>query len=141
MDRVNQYAFYQFGASMGELKQLKPGGEHVDFVITTYLAQHAIAKFLTDTPHVPLRLSKIAAEKLDAALGRPLDHKKWDDPVLQAEIDPISKALDEFEAVFASEAQGLEVFSVPQKCAYSTTTLIGEGENVLPPSIRGLVTD
>jgi len=60
---------------------------------------------------------------------------------LQAEIDPISKALDEFEAVFASEAQGLEVFSVPQKCAYSTTTLIGEGENVLPPSIRGLVTD
>jgi hypothetical protein len=94
---------------------------------------------LTDTPDVPLRLSKIAAEKLRDVLFRHANNKKSDDPIPQSEIDSITKALGEFEAVFASEAQELEVFSVPQKCAYSTTTLINEGENVLPASIRDFI--
>jgi hypothetical protein len=139
MDRVNQYAFYQFGVSLGELNRLKAGDEYADFIIATWAAGIAIGKFLTDTPNIPLRLSKIAAQKLQDVLLRHADNKKSDDPVLPSEIDAITKALIEFEAVFASEAQDLEVFSVPQKGAYSTTTLINEGENVLPPSIRDFI--
>jgi hypothetical protein len=65
--------------------------------------------------------------------GRKLD---WTRKASESEIKLINKALDDFEAIFSSESQSLEVFSIPQKQAYSTTTLIEHGEQILPEGTR-----
>ncbi len=142
MDRVNgTIAFYEFGGWLARLREYRENGNRTNFLITCLQADNAIKRFLNDTSRVPLQLSKLSAQKLAEKLDKitaPLTNETldWDRPLGQIRNIVINKALDEFEAVLSSETLSLEVFSIPQKTAYSTTTLIAHGEEVLPDAIR-----
>jgi hypothetical protein len=141
MDKVNQYAFYEFGGWLARLREYRENGDRTNFVITCLQADSAIKKFLNNTSQVPLKLSKLSAQKLAEKLDK-ISEALYDStfdldkPLSKYDIDTVNKALDEFEAVLSSETQNLEVFSIPPKMAYSTTTLIEHGEEVLPEVIR-----
>jgi hypothetical protein len=145
MDKVNQYAFYEFGDVLGQVRVMQEGADIADLVWYAMQAETAIEKFLKESAHVPLRLSKLSAQKLLEKFRKLSDMTvekiDWNRKVHKDELSDIHRMLDEFEAVFSNEAQGLDVFSIRQKQAYSMTTLIEHGEEVLPKPIRDLVSD
>jgi hypothetical protein len=153
MDKVNQYLFYEFGSSLREAREMRAGQKLRQYAMPAAIARNALAKFLNESSHVPLKKSQVSARKLMELLdkftywgGVPPGLRGLKGPDIERELEEqeankIQRALDDFEAVFSSEAQDLEVFSVPQKCAYSTTTLIDAGENVLPPSVRDFISN
>lgn len=146
MNKVNQFAFYEFGAAFSQIRELKAGSEVADLILAVWSAEQAILKFLVESRHVSLRLSTLSLQKLQKELGAisekaNKDGFEWDRKVGQYELDPLRRLLTEFEAVFATEAQALDVFSIQQKQAYSMTTLIEHVEEVLPESIRASLSD
>jgi hypothetical protein len=50
-------------------------------------------------------------------------------------------ALEKFEQEFEHDSREINILSVPNRCAYSTTILIEEGESLLPKKVRDCVTD
>jgi hypothetical protein len=64
MDKVNQYAFYEFGDKLGRLRELNAGADLGDYFFACMAAETAVSKFLLDTVRVPLKLSKTSAMKL-----------------------------------------------------------------------------
>jgi hypothetical protein len=148
MNKVNQYLFYEFGAALRELKDLKEGQTYMGALITVIHAQMALRKFLAETSHVPLKLSKSAANSLQATLRELIDVPKkeakegeeeefdWDKKIEGSKIKKALKKLDELETVFSMEAVGLDVYAVAQKAGYSTDTLVQHGEEIIPEEIR-----
>lgn len=149
MNKVNQYQFYQLGSGLRPLRDLKADSKHQDYAITCMIATAALRKFIDESSHVPLTRSRAAAQtligRLDefaiqptldglASLGAADKRNLYDH-----EAKDIHRALDGFEAVLSNEAQDLEVFSISQTLAYSTTTMIERGENVLPEPIRAAI--
>lgn len=142
MEKINQYTFYEFGRWIAKMQGFKEGASTVDVLVGTLNTLKAIRFFLADTSSVPLRLSKRSLEKVQAELEKwgnaDLDFEK---SIEEDELSLINEAINTFETIFHSEAQELEVFAIPQKLAYSTTTLVDHGEEVLPESIRNQVSD
>lgn len=137
MDKVNTYAFYELGSALDALRQLKEGSDRSDLVLNAWMAEQAIEKFLLESHNVVLKLSKQSAEKLrDQCASIGTDSQDFEKPISRGDLVALNHALTEFDAIFSNETQGLDVFSIQQKQAYSMTTLIESGEEVLPESIR-----
>jgi hypothetical protein len=138
MDKVNTYAFYELGEALSGLRQIKEGADRAEVFIALWAAEQSIEKFILESSDIALKLSRQAAQKLSDQCVSISDaaQPEWDKPILKHELSPVLHALTEFEAVFSNETQGLDVFSIKQKQAYSMTTLIERGEEVLPESIR-----
>jgi hypothetical protein len=143
MNKVNTYAFYELGEALSGLRQIKEGADRAEFVINVWAAEQAVEKFVVESQDIALKLSRQAAEKLSGqcAVISSATQTEWDKPVQKHELTSLHHALTEFEAVFSNETQGLDVFSIKQKQAYSMTTLIERGEDVLPESIQWAISE
>jgi hypothetical protein len=53
----------------------------------------------------------------------------------------LSLLLQDFEREFEHDSREINILSVPNRCAYSTTILIESGESLLPATVRIAVTD
>ena len=49
--------------------------------------------------------------------------------------------LEKFEQEFEHDSREINILSVPNRCAYSTTLLVEQGESLLPATVRNAVTD
>jgi hypothetical protein len=149
MNKVNQYLFYEFGAALRPLRDLTESQTYMSAIFTVIRAQMALRKLLAETSHVPLRLSKSAANSLDSALDELIDVPKkkeaaegeqpeydWEQKIDAGKTKKVLKKLDELETVFSMEAVGLDVYAVTQKAGYSTDTLVQHGEEIIPEEIR-----
>lgn len=119
MDKVNQYLFYQFGGALRPLRELKDGDEYSEYGINCGLAKAWLDRFLLEFSHIPLTRSRSAARKFIEVLEpfaipltlEGLGKLGQGGPNLQGyQAANVKKALETFEAVFANEAQDLEVF-------------------------------
>src|SRR5258708_2084128 len=64
MDKVNQYLFYEFGASLRPLRNLESGQRLAFYTMPVLYARGALKKFLSESSHVPLKRSRLEAQKL-----------------------------------------------------------------------------
>ncbi|MCY4655056.1 MAG: hypothetical protein OXC95_18055 [Dehalococcoidia bacterium] len=138
MQRVNEYRFFELGAALERLKDVKQETLLWDAMFPCWETQRTLRPLLVD-PAVSLRVCRPAAEKLLAQIATIL-------PTLGTDSDPnkpigpsahgISSALAELRTVLEAECPTLEIYAVSQKGAYSMSQLIEKAEVLIPESTR-----
>src|SRR5436853_4671475 len=108
-----------------------------------YLAEplEFLRSFIDETRDVPLpntRNAAIAMQKYFKKIQRAAAKQMTSDvSVVDGKVNSRMKHLREaFEEAFEADSDNINVLSVPNRCAYSTTILIDRGEEVLPESVR-----
>lgn len=141
MIKVNQFDFYALGASLSELRSIKPGFTFFDYATPIFQGQKRLSRFIYESSHVHLPLSKKAAEDLYKALRTAINvpegaKRDFDKKIDAQTVKQIGDRLNAFETVLSMEAQNLDVYAVSQKAGYDTDTLIQRGEEIIPKSVR-----
>jgi hypothetical protein len=144
MQKVNQFAFYKFGAALRDLNEVKQGDTFLDFSMPFLNVSMALRNFIDDNLHVSLPLSKAAAQTLISSIqatmnsfippGKEID---WERKLSEGEVKAIVGKRAEFETIFEHESRGIDVYAVTPKGIYSTPALIERAEDALPAEVKG----
>jgi hypothetical protein len=142
MNKLNLILFYHLGKEMRTLREAnKSPHRALNTLVNKYLA---LDKFLIETNEVPFPNTRKAAIALRHYLSNVFSKETGEDGVLivsQNEDLKMKSLLTEFEQEFDHDSREINILSVPNRCAYSTTILIENGESLLPPEVRNAVTD
>jgi len=141
MYKLNLMLFYQFGKEMRTLRSANKAPRRAFNALLNKFTW--INKFMVETKDIPCPNARDAAKSLETLIID-LAGKLQEDGSLEIsdEVDHQMKMLlEKFEQEFEHDSREINIFSVPNRCAYSTTLLIDEGESLLPPSARDAVTD
>lgn len=141
MEKVNQYAFYEFGTLIGRLRELRSGITQVDYFVGMLNAAKVIERFMDDASYVSLKSSRRSLDKVLAQLKRQTDafpprDLEWDSPLSCDHPTLLDELLDAFEKVFAEESQDLAIFVVSQTGTHAQLDLMQRAEDNLPPTVR-----
>lgn len=145
MDKVNLHTFYRFGGGLSEIDKLDASRSPTLIILTLLEKIGWLNLLLRETANISMPLTRGAAQKLYQKIianervtpvGINSDWTAGDEPIERDYLEKVKKVKAEFDTVFSHESQSLDVFSISSKGAYSTTTLIERGENILPESIR-----
>ena len=149
MRRVNQYQFYQLGATIHPLTTFTDQMKFGDIWLDCVSAQQWIRMLLADSL-TPLVTCRTAARKLEEALdvittefgGSPGPtaeqyNEKMASPLNWYEVHQIASAAREFEYVFAAELETTDTYYVSEKGIYSTNRLIETAERVFSAEVLG----
>jgi hypothetical protein len=149
MHRLNLIKFYRLGSALSQLSRLSVDDAPLETWKITSNPFSWLLDFLHEAHDVPCVNAKTAARKLAQELleirGRtvegPVEEIGTKPTVDNWTVKRVKDLLAEFEKEFEHDSRELNIFSVPNRCAYSTTILIETGERLLPESIRSAVTD
>jgi hypothetical protein len=140
MKQTNLNIFYQLGASLEGLREIKPEMEWVDFIMKSSLPVDWLQHLLKEIQDVPFPDTRDAAQRLLAALqfsSNPGDVYRH---IAQSEVVNIWNLKEEFEKEFEREHHNLSVFTVLPKGIYDTRLLIDTPENEFPETVRAVFT-
>lgn len=143
MRRINNYDFYELGASIRPLIDLGWESPQDKAVMPLFRAGTKLQSFL-DGKTVSLSVSVPAARKLKDAVEKVIPNGKWPedtDKELGLNGILISSAAKEFEHVLAAELEGLDTYFVSQTGIFSTAQLIDSADKALPPNIRSALSN
>ena len=138
MQRVNEYRFFELGAALERLKDLKQETLLWDAMFPCWETQRTLQLLLLDHA-VSLRVCRPVAGKLLTQIATILPTPGTDsDPnkPIGAAAQGIGSALAELRTVLEAECPTLEIYSVSQKGAYSMSQLIEQAEVLIPESTR-----
>lgn len=146
MDKLNLVKFYQIGKELSVMRGLETDMENMNVLLTLIHPHSWVSSFLSETQAVPMPNTRLAAQNLLAAINVILDPllksiALRDGKLSMPDKSRLDIALDSFEEEFEHDSREINIFSVSNQCAYSTTILIDRGEHVLPESVRAVVTD
>jgi len=143
MHKVNQFDFYKFGAELRDLDGLKAGDTFLEFSSPLVKVAAALRIFIDDNLHIPLPLSRAAAQQLidslEEAIARfipPGETIDWDSKLGEERVKSLIAKRTEFETIFEHESRDIDVYAVTPKGIYSTPALIERAENALPADIK-----
>jgi hypothetical protein len=144
MHKVNQFAFYKFGTALRILDEVKPGNSFLEFSTLFLKADIALREFRDETSHIPLPLSKAAADTVRESINKTLyafippgETINWERKLTEAEVNNILSKRTEFETIFEHESRDIDVYVVTPKGIYSTPALIERAEDGLPAEVKG----
>ncbi len=143
MHKLNLITFYNFGKEMRTL----PSSKDKPLLAFNRLTHKNewLTKFLAETQDIPFPKTRDAAMKLltrisevqTKAMGSFFEPGSTTTTVISPATEVhLKKLLADFEGEFDHDSREINVFSVPHRCAYSTTILIERGEDLLPPAIK-----
>ena len=144
MHKVNQFAFYKFGAALRDLDDIKAGDTFLEFSMPYLHASMALRTFIDENSHISLPLSKAAAQALinsitatmDGFFSPPGKGVDWDKKLDEGQVKTIIGKRTEFETIFEHESRDIDVYAVTPKGIYSTPALIERAENALPADVK-----
>jgi hypothetical protein len=143
MHKVNQFAFYKFGAALRDLDDIKAGDTFLQFSMPFINASMALRTFIDENSHVSLPLSKAAAQTLINSITATMDsfippgkEIDWDRKLDEGQVRTIIGKRTEFETIFEHESRDIDVYAVTPKGIYSTPALIERAENALPADVK-----
>lgn len=147
MKRVNQYFFYQIGAAVNPLVDLKDEVSYNDLWLMVVTAANSLRELL-ENEQFPVHTCRSAAQKLHAA-AKAATPKIADGDDLSVELAKsvptsiiwdLRNAAKEFELVFAAELETTDVYYVSQKGIYSTSDLIERADATFTAGVRAKLT-
>jgi len=149
MYRVDVFVLYKAGKNLHALASLEGEKIKLGSVVMPHLsARRAIATLLSDFTPAKLEISKSAALNVRHALD---DFEKvhftkpgsnefaWPDDdvfIYGFELNPIQKAISEFEAVFKAEVQVAAIYRVPKKGTFDIADLVDNGSKTFPEELN-----
>jgi hypothetical protein len=144
MHKVNQFAFYKFGAALRDLDDVKTGDTFLELSMPYLHTSIALRTFIDENLHVSLPLSKAAAQALinsitatmDSVFSHPGKEIDWDKKLDEGQVKTIIGKRTEFETIFEHESRDIDVYAVTPKGIYSTPALIEHAENALPADVK-----
>ncbi len=139
MQRMNEYRFYQLGATLERLKDVTETTLLSDAILPCVAAQSTLEALLTGP--VSLRVCRQNVQELLSAIEHillpPAGHKnELTKPVRYSGALRVASAVTELSAVLEAECRTLDTCAVSQKGAYSTPLLIDHAEILIPESTR-----
>jgi len=141
MERINGYHFYQLGAIMKPLEEIKQGDILKDIAFQIFSARVWLEWLLAGSL-VPVSFSTTAGSALLRTLKRlvpntilEIPQEKLDAPISTADWVSISTGIRDFQTVLNTELSRLDTYFIPRKGIYSTPDLIEKADNSLPPHI------
>jgi len=142
MYKLNLIHFYHLGK---EMRTLRSANHEPHRAFTTLVNKFIwLKKFMLETAEIPCAKTRDAVCALEKTITDVIwkDEAHAGDLVVTDDEDRQMKiALEKFEQEFEHDSRELNILSVPNRCAYSTTLLIEEGESLLPRKVRNSVTD
>ena len=142
MHKLNLIHFYRLGKEMRTLREAN-GKPHR--VFTHLVGKHNwLSKFLIETNDIPFPNTRTAARALSKHLREIFMREGAVEQGITVTSDEdlrMKILLDDFEREFEHDSREINILSVPNRCAYSTTILIEHGEWLLSPDVRSAVTD
>jgi hypothetical protein len=142
---VNDNYFYQFGAVIRPLVEIRQPIKFTDALSLIYPAEAWMDWFMSDKV-VPLSVCKLSGNRLRAAIQRLSE--EYEKPEIKPEdeappnlIFPVRSAAREFETVFTAELQTLDTYFVSQTGIYKTSDLIEHAERIFSESILETIPD
>jgi hypothetical protein len=143
MHKVNQFAFYKFGVALRILDEVKPGNSFLDFSVPFLNVDRALIEFTDEISHIPLPLSKAAADTLRESINKTLsafippgETIDWERKLTEAEVNKLISKRTEFETILEHESRNIDVYAVTPKGIYSTPALIERAEDALPIDLK-----
>ncbi|MDR3406032.1 MAG: hypothetical protein P4L99_26335 [Chthoniobacter sp.] len=133
MNKVNPYAFYQFGQIIQPLMQIAPGASVRDWTNSLSTAQEWVRMTSTATI-LGLRVCVNHAQRLEAAIKAILDLGQ-DGMITPQHSSEIVGSIMDFQAVFQAEMNDSDTYIVPQRSIFSTHALIENGEKMFSPEV------
>jgi hypothetical protein len=134
MQRLNPHGFYQFGASMQSLFGLQ-ANQKVDIWNWTLLTAANWIEWTCNSPLLRLRVCTNSGAQLAKQL-KDLSAKGPEHVLTQTEISALLVNVMDFQAVLKEELSVSDTYIVAPKGAFSTPTLIENGELLFAEDIR-----
>ncbi|HKB65374.1 MAG TPA: hypothetical protein VKC61_05920 [Pyrinomonadaceae bacterium] len=147
MNKLNLILFYHLGK---EMRTVRRHYEKPMQAMGTLAGKHQwLSKFLLETREVPFPKTRKATRELLKEIRELysqaadcLAKGDYETVVMTGEASLRMKTLlEDFEREFDHDSREINILSVPNRCAYSTTILIENGESLLPPDSKTAVTD
>ncbi len=158
MDRINQYSFYDFGKTVGQLAEHT--GDHVDsydILLNLITIKSKFEALVEKGVPYSISISKNRADDVlthvralyteSTTVTDPLGNVTFAWPKRAANlidgwrIKQLSSALDRFETVFAEEMREAAVYSIPKRGIFSTDLLLNDATQSFPISIIAALPD
>lgn len=146
MKQVNIYNFYQFGAILHPITELKAGKPFKEYFYALFMGRAWLESFVNGNL-LPMTICNRSAQKvisgIDFLLPQGKDEKPrlgMDEEVNYGHLYTIIDGMKEFETVFGAELQNLATYFVSKKGIYETNDLIQNADEWFPASIRGRFT-
>lgn len=147
MNKLNLIMFYHLGGGLRDIIRNK-GEKPMGTLIPLGIALEWLHSFLHQTDKVPFPKTRKAADDLEKYLtalhyeaGLSLSEGEGRSVVTAEVRETTGDLRATFEREFEHESREINVMSVADRCAYSTTILIERGEDLLPQSVRTSVSD
>jgi hypothetical protein len=136
MKQTNLNIFFQLGAALEGLRNVRTGMEWVDFSLVAILPIDWLQRFLFEIQDVPLPDSRDAAGCLLNLVQTAIEPRDVSRTITQNEVVGIWNGKEQFEQHFEREQRNLSVFTVMPKGIYDTRLLAEKTEEKFPEAIR-----
>jgi hypothetical protein len=133
MNKVNPFAFYQFGQVMQPLLQIPPGAPVKDWLGVLAGAQGWVESTSTE-PILGLRVCVGHSQRVVNAI-KAITQLGPDGEVTPQQSSELIGAILDFQAVFHAEMSDSDTYIVPQRSIFSTHALIENGERMFQPDV------
>jgi hypothetical protein len=153
VERINPFAFFEFGKELHLLSQLKDTSPQKVFW-PLWQARNAMGKLIDGNP-IPIGISLIKAralaERIDNLLADRFQRKdekgevtlrfpeESDPPITAWSLEWIKTAITEFEAIFAEEMRETATYFVPRRGIYHTPALVDDADQTFPKELQPFI--
>ena len=139
MQRINLAYFYDLGAAMRPLPNLKPDTPLSESWVMLYEAEKQLGFLLESSLLAPaIRSSYETGKKLRTALTNGQD---WTKKLTMSEVFSVTGAAKDFQTIVRAELGISDAYFVSRKAAYDTITLIQNAEAMFSPDLPSKVTE
>jgi hypothetical protein len=135
MQRVNLHTFYRLGKNLQRVRDVRVNDTSISAFTPLIIVNWTFEAFIKASMDMAFPLSQNEAVRLHAVVSDAVKGKH----VSQETAKELNRRIDDFETVFAREAQRVSVFTVTPKGIYDIEKLINEGENKFPPELLAVM--
>lgn len=137
MNKLNLITFYNFGK---EMRTLPSASDNARTAFNRLFNKNKwLTRFLLEAQDIPCPKTRDAAfdllDLVNEISGKALQSNSETVITVEAE-NHMKRLLEEFEREFDHDSREINIYSVPHRCAYSTTILIERGKDLLPESVK-----
>jgi len=146
VERINQFAFYEFGKILKQLASAD-GAQPAHLLVWPLLeAQGSMGRLLKGDP-IPLGVSRAKAQELQDNLGAMVDRHYFkgengefkfpdaSDQIERWEVEYLKTLIANFETVFREEMREAATYYVPRRGIFSTAALVDSADDSFPNSV------